>query len=247
MCLRIAILGLVVALGTSVANAETVEIHGSTTVSGNLLIPKKGDIEKAAGVDLQIVGNGSGRGLGDLIEGKVKLAMISAPLGDEVKSLKAKGLSFDEEKLQAHQVGAAHVAFAVHPSNSVQTLTAAQISDVLAGKITNWKDLGGSDKTIVVVCEGKGGGVRSVVEHEFLEGGDIAAETREIPNAPQAVQIVSQLDQALGLVSRVSLNPGVAELKTDKDAIQPLILVTMGDPEPDLAKVIDAAKTAGTE
>jgi len=43
------------------------------------------------------------------------------------------------------------------------------------------------------------------------------------------------------------LNPGVAELKTDKDAIQPLILVTMGDPEPDLAKIIDAAKTAGTE
>ena len=67
-------------LGCSVAFADSLEIHGSTTVSNNLLIPKKAEIEKASGIELQIVGNGSGRGLADLVEGKVKVAMISAPV-----------------------------------------------------------------------------------------------------------------------------------------------------------------------
>src|SRR5215470_3146164 len=126
MRLQIAIAGLVLALGCSTAHADVIEVHGSTTVSGNLLTPKKAEIEKAAGVELQIVGNGSGRGLGDLIEGKVKLAMISAPLADEAKSLKAKGTSFDEAALRPFQVGAAHIVFAVHPSNPVRSLTSAQ-------------------------------------------------------------------------------------------------------------------------
>jgi phosphate transport system substrate-binding protein len=247
MRLQIAIASLVVAFGCSMARAEVVEVHGSTTVSGNLLTPKKAEIEKAAGVELQIVGNGSGRGLGDLIEGKAKLAMISAPLTDEVTSLKAKGVAFDETKLEAHQVGAAHAVLVTHPSNPVKSLTAEQVADILAGKITNWKDVGGADKGIVVVCETKGGGVRSVIEHEFLAGGEIAAEKREIPNAPQAVQIVAQLDQALGLVSRGSVNDTVVELKTGKDPIQPLILVTMGEPESDVVKVIEAAKAAGAQ
>ncbi|MGO8915420.1 MAG: substrate-binding domain-containing protein [Stellaceae bacterium] len=245
MRLQISVVSLILTLGTSIACAETVEVHGSTTVSASLLTPKKADIEKAAGVELQIVGNGSGRGLADLVAGTVKLAMISAPLADEVNSLKAKGTSFDETKLQAHQVGASHAAFAVNPSNPVKNLTAAQMTDILSGKAKNWKDVGGPDKPIVVICEGKGGGVRSMVEKEFLAGGDIAAVKREVTNAPQGAQIVSQLDQALGVVSRTSLNSGVAELKTDKDVVQPLILVTMGDPTPDVAKVIAAAKAAG--
>jgi phosphate transport system substrate-binding protein len=247
--MRYKLLVLTVAAGfaSSVASAEMVEVHGSTTVAANLLTPKKAQIEKAAGVELQIVGNGSGRGLGDLVEGKAKMAMISAPLADEANSLKAKGLSIDEAKLRPFQVGPAHVAFAVHPSNPVKTLTGAQIVDVLSGTINTWKDLGGPDKPIVVVCESKGGGVRSVVEREILANGEIAAVKREVPNMPQVVQIVGQLDQAIGLVSRALLNSQVAELKTDTDVVQPLILVTMGDPAPELTKIVAAAKAATNE
>jgi phosphate transport system substrate-binding protein len=245
MRMKTAALGLILALSASTASAETVELHGSTTVSANLLIPKKAEIEKAAGVELQIVGNGSGRGLADLVAGTVTLAMISAPLADEVRSLKAKGTAFDETKLQPHQVGASHIAFAIHPSNPVKQLSAAQMTDILSGKVKNWKDVGGPDKPIIVICEGKGGGVRSMVEQVFLASGDIAADKREVANAPQAVQIVAQLDQAIGVVSRASLNSAVVELKTDKDVMQPLILVTMGDPTAAVARVIAAATAAG--
>lgn len=233
-----------VMFGVSTAWAESLEIHGSTTVSANLLIPKKAEIEKTAGVELQIVANGSGRGLADLIEGKTPVAMISAPLADEVKNLKAKGVAFDETKIKAYQVGEAPAAFAVHASNPVKSLTAAQIVDVLTGKIKNWKEVGGADKPIIVICETKGGGVRSQVEHDLLSGGDITGEKRELPNATQIVQVVGQVDGALGIVSKITLTPDVAELTTGRRIVQPLILLTMGDPSAPAARVIAAAKAA---
>lgn len=232
-------------LGCSAAYADPLEIHGSTTVSANLLTPKKAEIEKASGVEMQIVGNGSGRGLADLVEGKVTVAMISAPVEDEVKALKAKGTAFDETKIKSFRVGSAPAAFAVNPANPVHKLTAAQMVDILTGKITNWKDVGGSDKPIIVVCATKGDGVRSQVEHDFLAGGDITAQKREIPNATEVVKLVSQMDGALGIFSKISMTPGVVELDGGKPVVQPLIMLTMGEPSPDAAKVIAAAKSAG--
>jgi phosphate transport system substrate-binding protein len=232
-------------LGGTAAFADPLEIHGSTTVSANLLVPKKAEIEKASGIEMQIVGNGSGRGLADLVEGKVKVAMISAPVEDEVKSLKAKGTAFDETKIKAFRVGSAPAAFAVNPANPVRKVSDAQMVDILTGKITNWKDVGGPDKPIIVVCATKGDGVRSQVEHDFLGGGDITAQKREIPNATEVVKLVSQIDNSLGIFSKISMTPGVAELDGGKKVVQPLIMLTMGDPTPDAAKVIAAAKVAG--
>src|SRR5262245_19913048 len=241
----IAILAVVAAFASSVALAETIEVQGPTTVSVNLLMLKKAEIEKSSGLELQIVGNGSGRGLAALIEGKVKVAMISAPLALEVKSLKAKGMAVDEAELMAHQVGVAPAAFAVHPSNPVKSLSAAQVSGILSGQVKNWSEVGGADKPIVVISEPKGGGIRSMIERDYLEGGDIAANKREVPNAPQVVKIVAQVDAAFGLVSKISLTADVAELKGGKEVVQPLILVTMGDPDPAIAKLIAAVKAAG--
>jgi phosphate transport system substrate-binding protein len=236
-----------VVITTPAASADSISIHGSTTVANNLLFPKKADIEKSAGVELQIIGNGSARGLTDLIEGKTRVAMISAPLAMEVTSLKAKGVTVDEHKLKAHPVGNAFMAFAVHPSNPVRSITPAQLGDVLSGKLTNWKEVGGVDKPIVVVCEGKGGGVRSVVEREFLDGAEIAANRREVQNAPQVAKIVAQVDAALGIMARVSMSPEVAELSGGKEVKQPLILVTLGEPDPVLAKLIGAVSAAGSK
>ncbi len=245
MRLKSIALALTVVLSPITASAETLEIHGSTTVAANIMMPKKAEIEKAAGVEIQVVGNGSGRGLADLVAGKVKLAMISAPLEDEVRSMKAKGEAVDEGKLQGHRVGTASVAFVVHPSNPVKSLTDEQTAGILAGSIKNWKEVGGPDKPIVVVLEGKGGGIRSMAESAFLKGGDVAAQKRELPNATQVVKVVGQLDAAIGLAAKSSVTAEVTEIKAGKELVQPLILVTVGEPSPDVAKVIAAAKAAG--
>jgi phosphate transport system substrate-binding protein len=237
-------LAALLALG-SVAQASTVAIHGSTTVSGAVLMPHKADIEKASGETLDIVANGSGRGLADLIAGKTDMAMISAPLETEVAAANAKTPgSVDLAKLVGHQIGEAQIAFVVHPSNPVTTLTLAQITAILSGKIVNWSEVGGADAPIVVVAAGPGDGVRSVVESRLLGGASISAKVREMPNAPQIAQVAAQLPAAFGVTSAASVKPGVTVLKTDQSIGQPLILVTMGPATADATKVIEAATAA---
>jgi hypothetical protein len=58
------------------------------------------------------------------------------------------------------------------------------------------------------------------------------------------VKIVSQIPGALGVVSASQVDASVAQIKTDKDLVQPLILVTKGAPSAEAQAVIDAAKAA---
>jgi phosphate transport system substrate-binding protein len=241
--LAIAFAGLFALVST--AEAGTIAIHGSTTVSISILMPHKADIEQASGETLDIIGNGSGRGLADLVTGKADIAMISAPLEVEVAAANAKTPgSLDLAKLVAHPIGEAKVAFVVHQSNPVNELTMAQITSILSGKVTKWSEVGGADQPITVVAAGAGDGVRSVVENRLLGGTSIQAQVREMTNAPQIAQVAAQLPQAFGVTSAASVRAGVTVVKTDQTIGQPLILVTVGAASPDAAKVITAAMTA---
>lgn len=228
------------------AAAEPLSIHGSTTVSANLMLPKKAEIERESGVELVVVSNGTSRGISDLVSGKAKIGMLSAPLEDVLKRMVARGEKTDASApLHSHVVGEARVAFVVHPSNPVRSLTREQVTSILAGKIKNWSEVGGADKPIVVPVEYKGGGMRTMVEETLLGGANISASVRETPNGPLAIKITGQIDAALGIASRASVTGEVVEIKTGGDIVQPLILVTVGAPTPAMAKVIAAAKKFG--
>ncbi len=228
---------------SAAASANTIVVHGSTTVSGAVMMPHKAEIEQTSGATLDIVGNGSGRGLADLVAGKAEIAMISAPLDAEVAATNAKTPgSLDPAKLVAHPIGEARVAFVVNAANPVTTLTLAQIADILSGKITKWSEVGGADQPIVVVVASRGDGVRSVVESQLLGGASVLAQAKELPNAPQIGQVAAQLPTAFGVIAAASVRPGLTVIKTDKTVGQPLILVTMGPASADATKVIEAAK-----
>ena len=46
--------------------------------------------------------------------------------------------------LQEFKIGRSYVLFIVHPSNPVKSSTLEQVKDIFAGKIANWKDVGGA-------------------------------------------------------------------------------------------------------
>jgi phosphate transport system substrate-binding protein len=230
------------------ASAATMSVHGSTTVAATVLVPHKADIESASGVTLDIVGNGSGRGLVDLVGGKANMAMISAPLAEEAAKLNEKTPgAIDAGKLHVDLIGEAQVVFVVHPSNSVKSLTLAQISDILSGKVRKWSEVGGADQPIVVVAATQGDGVRATAEGKLLGGASIKAQLREVPNATQIGQVVAQLAPAIGVMAKASVGAGVTVIQTDKTVGQPLFLVTMGEASADAVKVIAAATAAAAK
>lgn len=84
---------------------------------------------------------GSGGGIAAVNSDKEVLARVARPLSESEKNA----------GLVATPVFRLPSAFFVHRGAGVSGLTASQLADVYAGKITNWKDVGGADMRIRVV------------------------------------------------------------------------------------------------
>ena len=61
------------------------------------------------------------------------------------------------------QIGSEAFVFFVHKDNPIQNLTTEQIKGIYSGKITNWKEVGGTDEPIVAFQRNQGSGSQSML------------------------------------------------------------------------------------
>lgn len=83
------------------------------------------------------------------------------------------------------------VAIAVNPQNPVQTISFAQLSDILSGRLTNWKELGGPDSPIRMLDLADGGNQMRTMVEDLLPG------TREAAAPAEGFADLESLQQAL--------------------------------------------------
>ena len=240
------LLGIACVILASVnAMADTIKIHGSSTVQNSFLKEAKSKIESASGHQLVVVPNGSGSGLSDLAQGKADMAMISSSLDSVATKLNQKtpGL-IDLAAYKTHALKDVEAVFITHPSNSVSELSGDQIAQLLAGEIGNWSQVGGPDKPVLVVTMIPGDGVRSAVESKFLKkhGKAFADNSRSVRSANQAAKIVSQIPHAIGICGVATVHAGVKVVQTDAKVIQNLYFVSKGEPSASLKQVIETAQ-----
>ncbi len=240
------LLAAAVAVGlSSAASAQEVRMHGSSTFFNKIMKTQQGAIEKESGVKLKVDPNGSGRGVADLLSGKADMAMSSSTLEALVSKInKRKPGSVDESKLKAHFITLTRAAFVVHPSNPVKKLSLFQLRDILSGKITNWKQVGGPSKPIEIIAEDASGGLRTFVEKLVLKGGTISGTVKEHKSGSDIVPAVAKSPNAIGVAAHSTLTKSVREVETVIKVVQPLILITLGEPNAQVAKVIAATKKA---
>jgi ABC-type phosphate transport system substrate-binding protein len=119
------------------------------------------------------------------------------------------------------------------------------LAEVFMGRVTNWKELGGADREIIIVTAQPGDGLRSMVEAKLLKGAELPSNTRSMTNATQIAKVVSQLPGAIGIIAPASFNDSVGELHVDEAIAQPLILVTMGAETTEVHRVIEAVIAVG--
>jgi phosphate transport system substrate-binding protein len=91
----------------------------------------------------------SSTGIRMLLDGKLDFAQSSRPLTQEEKALaQQRGLT-----LQQLPVAVDGIAVVVHPSLNLPGLTVDQLQQIYQGKITNWKQVGGSNLPITPFSE----------------------------------------------------------------------------------------------
>ncbi len=98
-------------------------------------------------VRISVTGGGSGTGIAAMINGTVDIANASREMkAEEIAAAQANGITPVE-----FVVARDAIAVVVHPDNPVDQLTLAQVSDIYTGRITNWSEVGGEDRPIVLL------------------------------------------------------------------------------------------------
>jgi phosphate transport system substrate-binding protein len=126
------------------ANLHASDLSVVGTGDGIDLLRALGAAYTAAHPDTNVIvppSIGSGGGIAAVGSGKEVLGRIARPLSASEK----------EAGLVATPVFRLPSAFFVHRSTGVGSLTSAQLADIYRGKITNWRDVGGSDARVRVV------------------------------------------------------------------------------------------------
>jgi phosphate transport system substrate-binding protein len=155
VCAAVCTLFLVSACGPSGASgrpgaaapAQAIQNKGSDTLVNLALAWAEHYAQLHPEVAISVTGGGSGTGIAAMINGTVDLANASREMTpEEIQAAKKNG--FDPIQ---HVVARDAIAVVVNRENPVDRLTLKQISDIYTRKITNWKQLGGDDRPIVLL------------------------------------------------------------------------------------------------
>jgi phosphate transport system substrate-binding protein len=185
--------------GSSESNAGTsIQNVGSDTMVNLALAWAEAYNALHPEVGLAVTGGGSGTGIAGLINGTVNIANASRSIKtEEVEAAESNGITPVE-----HVVARDAIAVVVHPSNPVDELTIDQLSDIYQGHITNWREVGGPDRPIVLLSRESNSGTHVYFLEQVVRRGDkedgslfsrdtlllpssegISAEVRQNPNA----------------------------------------------------------------
>lgn len=111
------------------------------------------------------------RGYKAIVDGDTDILFCAAPSEDQKQYAKEQGV-----ELVYVPVGLEGFVFFVNENNPVDSLTVEQIRDIYGGEITNWKDVGGTDRVINPVTRLAGSGSQSAMD-SFMKGREIAPKS----------------------------------------------------------------------
>ena len=152
-------------------------------------------------------------GISALLDGTTDIAMASRPIKfSEKMKVKSAGKEV-EEVIVAYDA----LAVVVHPSNPVKQLTRQQLEDIFRGKITNWKQVGGDDRKIVVYSRETSSGTYEFFKESVLKNKNYMSSSLSMPATGAIIQSVSQTRGAMRYVGLAYLSPRVKSISVSYD------------------------------
>lgn len=187
----------------------TISVNGSTSVEPLMQIFADIYAQANKNTTINIQATGSSAGIKSAIDG-------SADIGMSSRELKAE----EKESLTETIIAKDAIAVIINSANPVQSLTSEQITAIFKGEISNWNQVGGEDKEILIVSREAGSGTRGAFE-ELLglveNDKSLIAESKAIfaDSTNSVAMNVKDKDNAIGYVSLGSLSKEVKALKVD--------------------------------
>ncbi|MGI8526889.1 MAG: PstS family phosphate ABC transporter substrate-binding protein [Pseudolabrys sp.] len=195
----------------SPASAETAKLDIVGTGDGMEVLRALGSAfsEQHKSVDVVIPPSiGSGGGIAAVGSGKSILSRVARKLTDaEI----ASGIRYQP-------IARLPASFFTHPGAGVTSVTSAQLLDIYAGRVTNWKELGGNDLRIRVVRREDTDSTLAVLRASMPGWKDLAIteKSKTATTTQEAVETTRDVPGAIGFGPfHKSLERGLTVLKID--------------------------------
>jgi phosphate transport system substrate-binding protein len=194
-------------------------------------------------IRITVGGGGSGIGIQKVGEGLIDIGNAGRPVKEKEQA---------KYQLTSFAFAIDGVAVVVHPSNPVREITTQQAQDAFAGKITNWKDLGGPDAEIHLYGRDEASGTRAVFWKKLLAKGDVAKSANIVKSNGAMKTAISRDVHGLGYMSIGRIDDSLVAVAIDGVAAtqenatdgsygvtRKLFMNTKGEPQPLAQAFID--------
>lgn len=204
---------LLIVLSLLSISASAQRIKGSDTVLPVAQQTAERFMNQYPDTRVTVTGGGTGVGISALLDNTTDISMASRPIKFSEK-MKIKSAGEDVAEIV---VAYDALAVVVHPSNPVKQLTRQQLEDIFRGKITNWKQVGGDDRKIVVYSRETSSGTYEFFKESVLKNKNYMASSLSMPATGAIIQSVSQTKGAIGYVGLAYVSPRVKTLSVSYD------------------------------
>jgi phosphate transport system substrate-binding protein len=201
------------------APAGSITVKGSDTLV--ILAQKWAEVYMSQHPDtkIQVTGGGSGIGFAALQNNTTDVADASRPIkaAEKIACIKAFGKAPREYK-----VALDGLSVYVHSENPLNELSVDQLEKIFTGKVTNWRDLGGSDAPITVYSRENSSGTYEFFKEHILKGQDFVSSAQTMPGTAALLQSISRDKNGIGY-GGAAYGHGAKALKIKKTGDSPAI------------------------
>ena len=185
---------------TPAAQTQNIQDIGSDTIVNLALAWAQAYGAGRPEVNVSVTGGGSGTGIAALINGTADLANASRAITpEEIAKAKANGITPVQ-----HVVARDAIAVLVNPANPVAQLTLPQLSALYTGQLTNWRQVGGQDRPVVLLSRESNSGTHVYFLANVVRLGDakstllFSPDTLLLPSSEGISSEVRQNPNAIG-------------------------------------------------
>lgn len=221
--LRKSLLGILLVTGvmlnydTVEARSRIIQVKGSDTILNLSQSIAENYMKENRKERIAVTGGGSGVGISSLINGTTEIAMASRNVKEkELELAKKKGISIKEVVL-----GFDGITIITNHQNTIKDIDDITLGKIYRGEITNWKELGGDDATIVVLSRDSSSGTHEFFkEHIVRENNtkkdlEYGVKTLYMPSNEAIKQEIKANKYAIGYIGMGYVDDSVETIKVD--------------------------------
>ncbi len=232
---------LALALSLCSLGAQSLRIGGGAAPMENILKPIQAGFEKATGLKLDLRPDGPDASFRDLDQGKLDAAAAGLSFQGWLDLMAASGYPVKDPKgYQVSVIGTDRIHVLLHPELALMDMTKAQLQGIFAGRIVNWKEVGGPDLPITIVWGTKVPGTNKMFQEKVLDNIAPAAKLRTAGTTPEILAAISQTPGAMGIGPLSTTGDWkVWAPKLDFELGRPICLITKGAHSAEVRTLLD--------